>query len=181
MHGHAQILQGLTCTPSSEVFGLLLVCIKIFSANNTLEHQEMDEADEIDFASGLQAFESKHFSRAIQLLSPLAIKGNADAQHRCAIMYQNGLGVAANPAAALQWMSASAEQGYAIAQHGLGFMYMEGDCVEQNGELAVHWFTQAAEQGLAGSQTTLAMMYEQGTLIEKDEAKANEWYQKAGF
>ena len=122
----------------------------------------MDEADEIDYASGIQAFESKHFSRAIQLLSPLAIKGIADAQHRCAIMFQNGLGVAANPEAAYQWMSAAAEQGHAVAQHGLGFMYMEGDCAEKNGELAVHWFTKAAHQGLAGSQTTLAMMYEQG-------------------
>ena len=38
----------------------------------------MEEAEEIDFASGIQSFESKHFSRAMQLLSPLAEKGYAD-------------------------------------------------------------------------------------------------------
>ena len=42
----------------------------------------MEEAEEIDFASGIQAFESQHFSRAMQLLSPLAARGYADAQHR---------------------------------------------------------------------------------------------------
>lgn len=47
---------------------------------------------DVDLASGLQAFEAKHFTRAMQLLSPLAEEGNLEAQHRCAIMYQNGLG-----------------------------------------------------------------------------------------
>ena len=100
--------------------------------------------DDMDYTSGVIAFEARQFSRAMQLLSPLAEKGSADAQHRCAIMYQNGLGVVVYPEAALKWMQAAAEQGHALAQHGLGFMYMEGDCVEKNGEEAVKWFTQAA-------------------------------------
>ena len=82
----------------------------------------MEEAEEIDFASGIQSFESKHFSRAMQLLSPLAEKGYADAQHRVAIMCQNGLGVVESPETAFKWMSAAAERGHALAQHGLGFM-----------------------------------------------------------
>ena len=142
----------------------------------------MSAQDEMDFNSGMMAFEAKHFSRAMQILSPIAEKGNTDAMHRCAIMYQNGLGVAVNKEAAFRWMEKAAELGHELAQHGLGFMYMEGDCAEQNGELAVKWFTAAAEQGLQGSQTTLGMMYEQGTAgIEKDPEKAKEWYSKAGF
>ena len=137
--------------------------------------------DDIDFSSGIMAFEAKHFSRAMQLLSPLAHEGNADAQHRCAIMYQNGLGVAVNPDAAFKWMKTAAEQGHALAQHGLGFMYMEGDCAEKNGGEAVFWFTKAAEQELQGSQTTLAMMYEEGRGVEQDLEKAKQWYTKAGF
>jgi len=138
-------------------------------------------ADDIDFSSGIMAFEGKNFSRAMQLLSPLAYEGNADAQHRCAIMYQNGLGVVVNPDAAFKWMKTAAEQGHALAQHGLGFMYMEGDCAEKNGEEAVFWFTKAAEQELQGSQTTLAMMYEEGRGVEQDLEKAKQWYTKAGF
>ena len=89
----------------------------------------MSEQDEIELSSGIAAFEAKHFSRAMQLLKPLAESENADAQYRVAIMYQNGLGVVPHPDAAYQWMRRAAEQGHALAQHGLGFMYMEGDCV----------------------------------------------------
>jgi TPR repeat protein len=141
----------------------------------------MSEQEEIDLSSGIAAFEAKHFSRAMQLLKPLAENSNADAQYRVAIMYQNGLGVIPQPEAAYQWMRRAAEQGHALAQHGLGFMYMEGDCVQNNGTEAVKWFTLAAKQGLTGSQTTLAMMYEEGRGIERDLEKAKEWYTKAGF
>ena len=79
-------------------------------------------SDDVDFASGMAAFEAKHFSRAAQLLSPFAENGNPEAQHRLAIMYQNGLGLAQHDGLALRWMKAAAENGYAVAQHGLGFM-----------------------------------------------------------
>ncbi|MEC7885352.1 MAG: tetratricopeptide repeat protein [Pseudomonadota bacterium] len=136
---------------------------------------------DVELNSGLQAFEAKHFSRAMQLLSPLAEDGNTEAQHRCAIMYQNGLGNKENPLLAYKWMKKAAENGHALAQHGLGFMFMEGDCVEKNGEQAVYWFTKAAEQGLAGSLTTLAMIYEEGKLVEKDIEKSKKLLEIAGF
>ena len=59
--------------------------------NNLNGFENMKRID-VDLASVLQAFEAKHFTRAMQLLSPLAEEGNLEAQHRCAIMYQNGLG-----------------------------------------------------------------------------------------
>ncbi len=141
----------------------------------------MTDEQDVEFASGMAAFEAKHFSRAAQLLSPFAEQGNAEAQHRLAIMYQNGLGVARHEGLALRWMKAAAESGYPIAQHGLGFMYLEGECVEKNPAEAVKWFQKAAEQGLAGSLTTLALMYEQGNGVERDQAKADELYRAAGF
>lgn len=139
------------------------------------------ENEEMQFASGLAAFEAKEFSRAIQYLSPFAAKEDAHAQHMLAIIYQNGLGTAENPELALKLMQSSAELGYPIAQHGLGFMYMQGECVEKNAEKAVEWFQKAADQGLQGSLTTLAMMYEQGEGVEKDAEKAKELYKAAGF
>ncbi|MGB5297381.1 MAG: sel1 repeat family protein, partial [Thiogranum sp.] len=57
---------------------------------------------DIELASGMAAFEAKHFSRAAQLLSPFAEDGNAEAQHRLAIMYQNGLGLAQHDGLALR-------------------------------------------------------------------------------
>ena len=104
----------------------------------------MSENEDMDFASGMSAFEAKHFSTAMRFLSPLAEKGNNEAMHRVAIMYQNGLGVGHDPESAIKWMLKAAEDGHAMAQHGMGFMYMEGDGVDKDMEEAVKWFTLAA-------------------------------------
>ncbi len=155
-----------------------------YYGRNLLILQEVNavsELNDVDFNSAMAAFESKHFGQACQLLGPFAHQGYVDAQHRLAIMYQNGLGVAANSELAVKWMRAAADQGYALAQHGLGFMYMEGECVEKNAAEAIKWFKLAAEQGLVGSQTTLAMMYEEGNGVAKDLAEAKKWYALAGF
>ena len=84
----------------------------------------MNETEEIDLASGLAAFESKHFSSAMQYLSPLARAGNAEAQYRVAIMFQNGLGLVANETQAFAWLQRAAEQNHGLAQHGLGCCYL---------------------------------------------------------
>ena len=137
--------------------------------------------EEMEFSSGIAAFESKNFPVAMAMLTPYANKGDAHAQHMLAIMFQNGLGAVRSDERAYHYMLQSAEQGYAIAQHGIGFMYLEGECAEKNGEKAVEWFTKAADQGLQGSLTTLGMMYQQGTLVEQDEEKAKAYYKAAGF
>ncbi|MEK9742604.1 MAG: sel1 repeat family protein, partial [Gammaproteobacteria bacterium] len=63
--------------------------------------------DIMDFNSGIAAFEAKHFSRAMKLLSPIAESGSAEAQYRLAIMYQNGLGVVRNELLAYKWMKSA--------------------------------------------------------------------------
>ena len=65
----------------------------------------------MELESGIAAFEAKHFSTALRLLTPLAEAGNAEAQYRVAIMLQNGLGVVADSARALALMQAAAQQG----------------------------------------------------------------------
>ena len=138
-------------------------------SNNDKSIETMDVSDiDASFSSGIAAFEAKNFKQSLQFLAPLAEDGDAESQHRCAIMYQNGLGIVANDAKAAEYMRSAAEQGHAVAQHGLGFMYMEGECVEQNAQQAVKWFTKAGEQGLVGSLTTLAMMYQEGNGVEKN-------------
>ncbi len=135
------------------------------STNSNNEAIEISDID-ASFSSGIAAFEAKNFKQSLQFLAPLAESGDAESQHRCAIMYQNGLGLVANEEKAVEYMRAAAEQGHAIAQHGLGFMYMEGECVDKDALQAVKWFTKAGEQGLVGSLTTLAMMYQEGNVVE---------------
>ena len=135
----------------------------------------------LQLASGVAAFEAKHFSRAMQLLSGLAENDTAEAQYRLAIMYQNGLGLVRNEQLAYKWMQRAAAQEYGLALHGLGFMYMGGDCVEQDDAQAVHWFEAGVTQGLEGAMVALAQMLEQGRGIERDPVRAQALYAKAGF
>lgn len=148
-----------------------------------VEVDKLSNQDDLamDLSSGIAAFEAKHFSRAIQLLSPIAEQGDMEAQYRMAIMAQNGLGMVENPELAVRYMRSAAEAGLGLAQHGLGFMFLEGECVEKNSKEAIKWFQAAAEQGLVGSMTTLAMIYQQGNGVAADPELAKIWYKKAGF
>lgn len=136
---------------------------------------------EMNLNSGIAAFEAKHFSRAMQLLSPLCDYGHAEAQYRVAVMLQNGLGMARNELQAYRWMRAAAEQDHGLAQHGLGFMYLQGECVNANEALAAEWFERAAEHGLAGAQINLGMMYLAGRGVPMNKEKGRELLKKAGI
>lgn len=139
-----------------------------------------DEPD-MELASGIAAFEAKEFRRAWQLLDPLCDNGVAEAQYRCAIMLQNGLGVIARPKVAAELMEAAARQDYGLAQHSLGCMYLFGEGLEQDSKTAIKWLELAANSGLVGSWTTLGMVYAEGQGVEKDVDKARVYYEKAGF
>lgn len=149
--------------------------------NNKKSNPELTDADAMQLASGIAAFEAKEFRRGWQLLQPLADNGHADALYRCAIMTQNGLGVVANPAAAASMMSDAADRGLALAQHGLGVMYVFGEGVEPDAMEAIRLLELAGEAGLAGAWATLGMIYNEGRGVAPDKERARDYYQKAGF
>ena len=136
---------------------------------------------EMQLVSGIAAFEAKEFRRAWQLLEPLSDEGNADAQYRCAIMLQNGLGVIAQPKKAVGLLQLAVEQGFGLAQHSLGICYLYGEGVTQNTSQAVALLERAGESGLAGAWTTLGMIFTEGQGIEKDQVRARGYYARAGF
>ena len=142
---------------------------------------ELTDDQGMQLSSGVAAFEAKEFRRAWQLLEPLSDSGNADAQYRCAIMIQNGLGVIARPSAAAKLMASAAEQELGLAQHAYGVMYLFGEGVEPDAEQAMHWLERAGHSGLAGAWSTLGMMFMDGVGVEKDIEKARFFYQQAGF
>ncbi len=141
----------------------------------------MLDEQEMALASGIAAFESKQFSRALQLLTPHAQIGNPDAQHRLAVMYQNGLGLVRNEASAYRWMKCAADQDHGLALHALGYMYLDGDCTDQHDQKAVACFEKAVDLGLEGSMLALAQMYQQGRGVVQDSNKARLLYVQAGF
>ena len=57
----------------------------------------------------------------IKLYRTLAETGDAAAQNRLGLIYQNGEGVPQDDAEAIKWYLKAAEQGYTAAQNNLGW------------------------------------------------------------
>ncbi len=121
----------------------------------------------------------KDYAKALELLSPLAIQGNAKAQNRLATLYMGGPGVTQDYAQAIVWFNKSAAQGLSNAQSNLGGMYFYGNGVPQDYAIALELYLKAAAQGIAQAQIQLGDMYLNGIGVTRDYAKAFEWHQKA--
>ena len=105
--------------------------------------------------------------------------GDADAQFRLGVCYENGTGVNQNFDEAVKWYRAAAEQGYAAAQCNLGSGYYNGTGVTQNFDEAVRWFRKAAEQGYAEAKRNLGVCYYNGTSVTQNFDEAVRWFRKA--
>ena len=82
--------------------------------------------------------------RAVRVLAPAALRGNARAQAQLGFMYENGFGVPQNYAAAAELYQSAAAQGDAFAQSRLGLSYDKGHGVPQNMVLSYKWLDLAA-------------------------------------
>ena len=60
------------------------------------------------------------YARALRLWSPLAERGDVNAQYALGLMYDNGMGVAVNKAEAARWYRMAADRGYGSAMLNLG-------------------------------------------------------------
>ena len=128
-----------------------------------------------DFDQGFAAYESGDYATALREWTPLAKQGNARAQHKLGVIYDNGQGVPRDYKTAEKWYTVAAEQRNAPAQYNLGQMYDKGLGVPQDYKTAVKWFTLAAEQGNANAQGNLALMYAFGAGVLKDYVYAHMW------
>ncbi len=107
-----------------------------------------------DFQAGLDAYNRGDYAAAYRELLPLAEQGDAGAQFRLGVMYDEGRGVPQSDAQAAEWYRKAAEQGNAVAQRFLGDMYAEGRGVPQSDAQAVEWYRKAAEQGIMQEDAT---------------------------
>jgi len=128
------------------------------------------------YEDGRAAFKRGDFKTALQLLRPLAEKGNSIAQNILGIAYQEGLGVEADIDTSLIWYRKAAEQGNAESQHELGTLYGIGWGVPKDKAMSLVWHRKAAEQGYAPSQGILGFMYSWGEGVPQDYVMAHMWY-----
>ncbi len=94
-----------------------------------------------------------------------AEQGNADAQHRLGLCYENGLGTTRNYAQAFKWYKKSAEQGNAVAQYMLGKCYENGLGTIQNKSQALYWYKEAAAQGHLMAQSAQSALEKENARV----------------
>ena len=142
----------------------------------------------VSFAStleeGYEAVRSGKLEEGFAILSPLAEKGDAEAQYGVAILYKEGWGTDKNPEKALEYYEKAAEQGHINAMFYTASAYQSGTGVTQDYAMAVKWYEQAANKGHAPAMYGLGSLYYNGLGVERNDAIAETWISKsadAGF
>lgn len=113
---------------------------------------------------------------AVAALRKSAEQGNATAQNRLGLLYNQGQGVPQNRPLAKEWFEKAAEQGDAGAQVNLGTLYLLGQGAMESDQMALFWFRRAAEQQEALAFAKLGFMYEHGRGVPQDFIQAHMWY-----
>lgn len=117
---------------------MILLAILLFGAIAT----RAAHADAL--TRGTAAYSRGDYVRAVNALSPLALRGNARAQGLLGFMYENGFGVPQAYDAAADLYQRAAVQGDPFAQSRLGLIYDKGHGVPQDVILSYKWLDLAA-------------------------------------
>ena len=137
------------------------------------------QAEQSDKAKAARrAYDKRDWKTAFPLWSELAEDGDPDAQSILGTMYENGEGVAQDPAEAAKWYRKAADQGHSDAQLNLGVLYENGEGVPKDEVQAAKWYRKAAKQGELLAQHTLGLMYRQGRGVPQDNKQAARWLSK---
>ena len=116
---------------------------------SNVSHVNMSQLNSTEFKQiEAHAHDSGDYSKVLELIEPLALLGNADAQCYLASVYHLGLGVTPDALTAIKWYQLSSEQGYALASHNLSSLYFCGVAnFVANPDLAAHWQQISIRQG----------------------------------
>jgi uncharacterized protein len=128
-------------------------------------------------ADALMPYAQRDYVRALELLTPLAEKGNAVAQLKLGMIFSRGKLNLPDHVAALRWFSKAAEQGQVEAQFELGRIYRDGLGARIDGKLALYWFERAAERGTPHAINALGELYYLGHQdVPQEFAIARSWF-----
>lgn len=92
---------------------------------------------------------------ALRWCRTAAEQGDARAQCRLGLLYEQGKGVKRDPAEAATWYRKAAEQGDARAQNNLAALHLKGEGVDKDRDAALTWLRLAAAQGHAAAMENL--------------------------
>lgn len=146
------------------LLAVLLVLSTLVSAENLVD--------------GRIALQMGDYDKALELLEPLASAGNPRAEFYLSLMYQDGLGVEADPDRAQRLLQQAAKGGDAMAQYNLANQLLPGGS-EADARRAADLYRRAAKQGLVLAQHNLGSLYALGKGVPRDLAEARRWYAMA--
>lgn len=163
-------------------------------------HTETDVDPKLNAA--LVAYEHRDFKKALRLLTPVATRGEAEAQFIVGRIHDLGLGTKKDLKKAEDWYRKAAKQGHPRAQHNLAIKLTskEGNHDQEAvtllrkaakggyapaqfllgrnyswGDISLYWHRKAAYQGYAPAQMQLSDVYLVGARAKKDLVLALMW------
>jgi uncharacterized protein len=125
-------------------------------------------------------YQSGDKAGAAKLVQRAAEAGNAVAQLRLALLYDQGDGVAQSAKTALQWYLRAAAQGEPESQNQVASFYELGEGVEENWDLSGRLRQASATQGWMKGQSSYARAFQFGIGVPQSRQQAIAWFQKAG-
>jgi len=128
-----------------------------------------------EVVAGATAYDSKNYSKALEIFLPLAEKGDIYAQTYVAAMYLWGKGTPRKPTAALHWFELAGNAEEADAENFLGALYRRGAHVPKDYREALRWYERAARHGHENAQYWTALMYLNGWGVAVDKTEAYAW------
>lgn len=96
---------------------------------------------------------------AFDALQHCAQSGNAPSMILMSHAYENGLGVASDPAQATYWVKQAALQGYAVGMLHYGLALLSGTGVPQDAGQARFWLERAARAGDMDARTAISQLH----------------------
>jgi TPR repeat protein len=127
----------------------------------------------------LSVYRRGGYAEALNQLSAIAARRDAEADYWIGAIYEKGEGVPRNLAAAARWYGVAANQGFAAAAFRLGLLYDAGRGVTANRATALQLYQAAAKLGHLGAMRAIGMAYEGGNGVERNLATALAWYHRA--
>jgi TPR repeat protein len=138
---------------------------------------------------GIAALDNGDYSVAVELLLPLAIGGDAQAQYYMGFMYAVGKGVQRSDQKKLEWYERSAKSGYVLSFGKTGDSYyrlgvensISGPTPESEiyYKQAFKWYFKAADKGHISGLNGLGRLYHSGRGVERSKALAMAYYTEA--
>ena len=138
-----------------------------------------------DYEAGVEAYQRRDYTIALQEWLPLAELGHAEAQYKLGLLYHFKKGVPQDFVMARRWYEKAAAQGHGGAQSNLGELYKFGHGVLRDFVVAYMWYQIASmhstgdpwRESAAENRDELAGRMSSAQIAES-QMRAREWRAK---